>query len=186
MKEMLFYVSVLTILIPNLSRADSGFKLNDTAIQQLPNSSFFNGEAIELEVSTEYLSENLMAFPKYRTLIIDGKYFYAFSINDFTTVVSIYRLYKSFPKYYEGLIDYTIDLERREEYNVVDLVTTKGERQLARQERDTYKKQYTDEVKKSVSKERKTRIKTILWTVGGVVLGASLGVVSGIFIEKHW
>jgi len=176
----------LMILIPSISQAGSPFVLGSSNIINIPRSSFYNGDSNELEISGDYMEDNILEFPSFKIFSLEGRLFYGFEVNDFTTVVSIYQMYRSYPKYYEDLLGFAIDLETKEEENLIKLITTTEELDKSIKKKENYQNHYTKEIKKAKVLKREIRIKTILWAIGGVVLGASLGIVSGVFIEKNW
>ena len=176
----------MTLLSLRTAEASGLMDLKTSGGLEVPQADATLDVGSQIMFSDKYLKNNLLAFPTHKKIMIGKSMYYAFHARDFFTIVSIYHLYRSFPRYYQSLLDYAemstkfgqkltlrYGVERQKTSALLTLVGLQKEKlELESKHRKLAKK--------------KNKKKLILCTIGGVFLGATLGVVSGIFVEKYY
>ncbi|MDC1299970.1 hypothetical protein N8Z24_00525 [bacterium] len=188
-KGILFYLTTLILLgmTPKFSQASGLLDLRkDVEVLNVPYEGALLDFSNQIVFSDKYLENNMMAFPTYRKIIANKSSYYAFDSQEFFTLVSIYHIYKSYPRYYKSLLDYAVISNRMTTELAVAVGKGKEENRVLDFSREVYKKNYENEVKKGKIRSKRSRTKLIIWTIGGVVLGASLGTITGVFVEKYY
>ena len=186
-KGLLFSLVLLSIqIVPGVIKAGGLLDLRGVDVLDIPYEGAFLDTGNEVLFSDKYLKNNMLAFPPYRKIKVGSSLYYSFDARDFFTVVSIYHLYRSFPRYYKTVLDYAVSADKISQQLAIAYGEEKQRNVAVSLRGEYYKQSYEHELKKKKIRNKKVRVQIILWAVGGVVLGASLGVVSGIFVEKYY